>query len=100
MKTCTDCNSEMETHEAKTPEGVLYQYYKCKKCGDEIVNMTQLHEVAEKYRQMKKYHAKLTKWGLSLGVRIPKELVKKYKLKDNAEVIILPEEEGIRIMSA
>jgi antitoxin component of MazEF toxin-antitoxin module len=62
--------------------------------------MTQLHEVAEKYRQMKKYHAKLTKWGLSLGVRIPKELVKKYKLKDNAEVIILPEEEGIRIMSA
>lgn len=99
MKTCTSCNNEMETLETKTPEGVLYQYYKCKKCGDEIVNMAQLHEVAKKYRQMRKYHAKLTKWGFSLGVRIPKDLVKKYKLKDNGEVIILPEEEGMRIMT-
>jgi hypothetical protein len=59
--------------------------------------MKQLHEVAEKYREMKKYYAKLTPWGKSLGLRIPNELVKKYNLKK--EVMLLPENEGIRIVA-
>ncbi len=71
----------MEELKSKTPEGVEYNYFKCKKCGEEIVDMKQLHKVAERYREIKMYHAKLSKWGLSLGVRIPKELVKQYKLK-------------------
>ena len=33
---------------AKTPEGIEYNYYKCEKCGEEIVDMKQLHKVAEK----------------------------------------------------
>ena len=31
---------------------------------------------------LKKYQVKLSKWELSSGLRIPKELVKKYSLKD------------------
>ena len=34
----------------KTPEGVEYKYFKCNKCGEEIVDMKQLHNVVEKYR--------------------------------------------------
>jgi len=30
-------------------EGVGYKYYKCQSCGEEIVDMKQLHQVAEKY---------------------------------------------------
>ncbi len=90
----------MEELKAKTPEGVSYNYYRCKSCGEEIVNMNQLHEVAQKYRVMKRYHARLSKWGLSVGLRIPKELVQKYKFKDNEEVVILPEEKGIKIIPA
>ena len=60
--------------------------------------MKQLHEVAEKYRKMKKHTAKISKWGLSLGIRIPNELVKKYKLKPNEEVSIIPEKDGLRII--
>lgn len=89
----------MNILEGKTPEGFTYNYYKCKKCGEEIVDMKQLHEVAEKYRFMKKYHAKITKWGLSLGLRIPKTLAKKYGFKDNEEVTLIPEEEGIKIVA-
>lgn len=99
MKECNSCRNEMEQVEAKTPDGIPYNYYTCKKCGEEIVDMKQLHEVAEKYRFMKKYHAKLTKWGLSLGVRIPKDLVRKYKFKNNKEVTIIPEEKGIKIVA-
>ncbi len=99
MKKCSECGGSMESFEAKTPENISYHYYKCKKCGEEIVNRKQLHEVAEQYRVLKKYNVKLSKWGLSLGIRIPKELVNKYKLKDEDKVAIIPEKEGIRIIT-
>ena len=60
--------------------------------------MGQLHEVAEQYRTLKRYNVKLSKWGLSLGIRIPKELVKRYDLKNDGEVSIIPEKKGIKIL--
>lgn len=99
MKKCAECNGEMKELQAKTPEGVVYSYYKCGRCGEEIVDMKQLHSVAEKYRTMKKYSAKLSQWGLSLGLRIPKELVKEYNLKKEREVVIVPEKGGIKIIA-
>lgn len=36
--------------------------------------------------------------GLSPELRIPKDLVNKYKLKDNKEAAIIPEERGIKIV--
>ncbi len=88
----------MKELKAETPEGFEYDYFKCSKCGEEIVDMHQLHSVAEKYRHMKKFNVKVSKWGVSLGVRIPKELAKKYGLRDDSEVTIIPEEKGIRII--
>lgn len=99
MKSCNECNGRMKENQAKTPEGIIYSYFKCEKCGEEIVNMSQLHHVANKYRALKKYHVKLSKWGLSLGLRIPKEIVKKYNLKNSEEVSIIPEKDGIRIVT-
>ncbi len=98
MKKCSDCSGELKELKAKTPDGVPYAYYSCSNCGEEIVDMNQLHAVAEKYRVMKKYSAKISKWGLSLGIRIPKELVKRYKFKNEKEVTIIPEREGIRVI--
>jgi len=100
MKKCTECNGKMEELKAETPEGVDYKYFKCEKCGEEILNMKQLHKVAQVYRDMKRYHVKISKWGMSLGLRIPKELVQKYDFKDNEEVTIVPEKEGIKIIPA
>jgi len=100
MKKCTECKGEMKELISKTPEGIEYKYFKCNKCGEEILNMNQLHNVAEKYREMKRFQAKVSKWGMSLGVRIPKELVKKYHFKDNEEVTMIPEKEGIKIIPA
>ncbi len=90
----------MEEKEAMTPEGIKYTYFKCRGCGEEIVNMEQLHAVAEKYRVLKLYHAKMTLWGQSLGLRIPKTLVARYHLKPNEEVSIIPEKEGIKVIPA
>ncbi len=100
MRKCSKCKGKMKELTGKTSEGVNYDYFRCNKCNDEILNMAQLHNVAGKYRAMKKFHAKLTKWGLSLGLRIPKELVDKYKLTAEEEVTILPEKGGIKIIPA
>jgi len=100
MKRCTKCKGNMKELTAKTPEGFEYKYFKCEKCGEEILDMDQLHNIAEKYRAMKRFNAKISKWGMSLGLRIPKELVKKYHLKDDGEVAIIPEEKGMRIIPA
>lgn len=100
MKKCSECNGVMKEMSALTPEGVEYHYYKCNQCGEEMLNMEQLHNVAQKYRLLKSYHVKLSKWGLSLGVRIPKELAEKYKLKENKEVIIIPEKQGMKMIPA
>jgi len=92
MKKCSECNGKMEKKLGKTPEGVSYTFFKCLKCGEEILFMNQLHNVAEKYREMKRFKVKLNKWGLSLGLRIPKELVYRYKLNDKKEVLITEED--------
>jgi hypothetical protein len=88
----------MKEFEGKNEDGISYHYFKCEKCGEEVLDMKQLHDMSQKYRQMKKFHTKISRWGLSLGFRIPKELVKRYNLKDKKEVAIIPEENGIRII--
>ena len=72
----------------------------CEKCGEEILNMEQLHTVANKYRMIKNYHVKLSSWGLSLGVRIPKEMIQKYKLKNNDKLVLIAEKDGIKVVPA
>ena len=90
----------MKEMSSKTADGVPYVYFKCGKCGEEMLNMSQLHAVADRYREMKRYHAKISKWGQSLGLRIPKVLAKKYRYTDESEVVIIPEEKGLKIVSA
>ncbi len=88
----------MKEKQDVTPEGVTYKYFTCEHCGEEILDMKQLHEVAEQYRAIKLYHAKVTRWGQSLGFRIPKALVTKYHFKANDEVALIPEKKGIKIV--
>jgi antitoxin component of MazEF toxin-antitoxin module len=40
----------------------------------------------------------VTRWGQSLGLRIPKVLAERYKFKANDEVALLPEKNSIKII--
>lgn len=96
---CARCNGETIEKEGNHDDGVTYHYYSCTKCGEKFLDMDQLHEVAEKYRQMKKYKAKVSQWGDSIAIRIPKELAIEYKLKPNQNVNLIPENKAIRIVT-
>jgi len=97
MKKCSQCGKTTVIKYAKLKDGTPYQYYSCT-CGEHFLDMKQLHEVAEIYRKKKRNIAKLSRWGVSLGVRIPKEIVQKYNLKEKSEVTFIPEENGIRMI--
>lgn len=94
MRKCSECGSRM-IKGLSSIEGAEYEFYKCTKCGDEVIDMGQLHDLSGKWREVKRYKAKLTPWGKSLGIRIPRELVKKYALK--GEVTLIPDDKGITI---
>ncbi|MFH1391159.1 MAG: AbrB/MazE/SpoVT family DNA-binding domain-containing protein [Candidatus Diapherotrites archaeon] len=96
---CTKCSKKMVEKKGSTPEGAEYNYYQCKECNEEILNMEQLHKVAKQYREMKKYTAKLSKWGESIAIRIPKEILKTYNLKENEKVTLIPEKKAIKIIT-
>ena len=95
---CNKCSGATRIKTDTTPDGVQYSYHQCVKCGESVVDMNQLHEVAQKYRAIKRYHARLTKWGYSLGLRIPKELAEKYKFSTAREVTLVPEKHGLLIV--
>lgn len=75
-----------------------YQFYRCGSCGEEFLDMGQLHDVAERYRKLKRYTAKLSRWGQSTGLRIPKELIERYRFCD--EVTLVPQAKGILVVKA
>src|SRR3989344_1284046 len=100
VRKCSGCNTVQVIVQGATPDGVPYSYYRCPGCREEVLSMEQLHEVSERYKMLKKHHAKITPWGRSLGIRIPKALAKKYKFSAQKEVIMIPEEHGIRLILA
>jgi predicted RNA-binding protein with EMAP domain len=100
MKKCFECNKIMKEMESETPEGIKYCYFRCENCGEEVVDMRQLHDIAQEYRKMKKFSVRISKWGTSLGLRIPKELTKRYNLKESDEVIIVPDDKCLRVILA
>ncbi len=97
-KTCSECGRPMKELKGSTSEGLEYVYFKCAGCGEELASREQLHDIAMRSRALKTYNAKITKWGQSLGIRIPKELAAMHKITDNEEVTIVPEENGFRVL--
>ncbi|MBI5636143.1 hypothetical protein HY993_04240 [Candidatus Micrarchaeota archaeon] len=47
MKKCAQCGGNFVELNSKTPQGVAYRYFRCLKCGDEVVDLKQLHEAAK-----------------------------------------------------
>lgn len=94
---CT-CGGRRVKMAGKTPDGISYSYWRCKKCKEEVLGMKELHELSQKYEKIRKYSARTTRWGLSLGMRIPSEIVKRYKIKNKEELTIIPEKSGFRVV--
>jgi hypothetical protein len=96
-KKCWECGGSSEEKIGYTPEGLSYNYWKCKKCGDEILTMRQLHDIAKKERKV--IEATISKWGTAIAMRIPKSIVQTYNLVPGKKATIIPEKTGFKVIS-
>ena len=80
-------------------DGVTFDAMKCSHCGEEIMTMPQLEDLAGKYRRIRDAK-KITfaKWGNSLAVRIPQDIAKKFNIAEGREGTLVKEKEGIMII--
>lgn len=98
-KKCWDCGSKMSKFTDFIEEGIEYEYFKCDKCGREILTMDQLHEVAKKYKELRKaYRVIVSKWGTALAMRIPKDIVEAQNIKPREKLLVVPERSGFKVI--
>lgn len=97
---CYKCKGDMKIFRDIMPkERVEYEGLECVKCGERIVTTPQLQSLASKYRKLRKAkEVTFSKWGNSLAVRIPSDIVNSYNLKDGKHGLITKDKNGIRII--
>jgi hypothetical protein len=95
-KKCWECGGLSEEMLGHTPEGLEYKYWKCKKCGEEVLSMRQLHVISNKEKAM--MEAKISKWGGAVAIRIPKSIVQTYNLVPGRNATIIPEKTGFKVV--
>ena len=96
-KVCWECGGVAEELTKYTPEGFSYNYWRCAKCGDEVLSMRQLEVMAKKQRELRRAkEATVSKWGTALAIRIPKEVVVAQRIQTGEKFLIMPEKIGFR----
>ena len=97
---CPICKKNMKLIEDVIKEdGIPFQAYKCLSCGEELMNMAQLKQLAMRYRKLRAAKSvTLAKWGNSLAVRIPKAYAALFKLKEGTDAMIIKEKDGLKII--
>ncbi|MBI4141403.1 AbrB/MazE/SpoVT family DNA-binding domain-containing protein [Candidatus Woesearchaeota archaeon] len=97
---CPICKGNMVvTKDVMPKEKVVFEAYKCEKCGEELMNMQQLKSLADKYMELRKAKdVSFAKWGNSLAVRIPKDIVGELGIKEGTHALVTREKESIKIV--
>lgn len=98
---CPTCLKEtMElVKDTMEQDEVDFDAYRCSKCGEEIMTMKQLKVLAGKYRVLRKAkEVTFAKWGNSIAVRIPSDIVEEYGFDVGKHGLLKKDKEGIKII--
>jgi hypothetical protein len=99
---CPICNGEMKKiKEGIKQDSIGLEAFKCESCGEEIMDIKQLKNLAQKYRKFRlAKEVTFAKWGNSIAVRIPNDIVNTYKITSGSSGILTKDKEGIKIIPA
>ena len=100
---CPSCSTgEMQrTKDIIEQDGIEFEAYRCKSCLEEILTMKQLKTLASKYRRLRMAkEITFTKWGNSIAVRIPKDIVRELNIEVGSSGILLKDKKEIKIIPA
>ena len=99
-KKCPQCRTSLEKVKFDIGYGVEVESLHCKKCGFNIKENNRLKTAISSLREQMSKEIKIVKVGTGLGVRLPNEVVKSYKLKKGEEIVIKPELDGIKLVTS
>jgi|SRR3989344_2149283 len=100
---CPICNKgKMEkVKDMMEQDGIEFEAFRCSNCGEEIMDMKQLKVLANKYRKFRRSkEIVFSKWGNSIAVRIPVDVVNEYHITSGKHGILTRAKEGIKIIPA
>jgi|SRR3989338_9313247 len=97
---CPICKGEMEKiKDVIKQDRVEFEAFRCKSCREEIMDMKQLKNLAGEYRKLRKAKEIIfSKWGNSIAVRIPIEVVNEFNIRSGKHGLLTKDKEGIRII--
>ena len=96
---CPMCKGKMEkVQDSIKQDNVDFEAFKCNSCGEELMDMKQLKSVAKKYRKLRQSkEVMFAKWGNSIAVRIPKEIVDEFHIKSGKQALLTKDKNSIKI---
>ena len=98
-KKCPQCKTSLEKVKFNIGYGVEVESLHCKKCGFNITENNKLKTAISSLREQMSKEIKIVKVGTGLGVRLPNEVVRSYKLKKGEEITLKPELDGIKLVT-
>ena len=80
-------------------DGISFEAWYCHSCQEELLTMPQLKSLAKEYRKLRKAkEIRFAKWGNSIAIRIPQDIVEAYQIKEGKHALLIKDKEGIRII--
>ena len=98
-KKCPQCKTNLKKVKFDIGYGVEVESLHCKNCGFNITENNRLKTAISTLREQMSKEIKIVKVGTGLGIRIPNEVVKSYKLKKGEEIVLKPELDGIKLVT-
>jgi len=99
-KTCPQCKVLMQKMQYEIGYGIDVESYHCQECGFNVTEDKHLQPALKALRLKLQKEIKLVQVGNGIGVRIPNELAKSYKLKKGEAITLKPEDDGIKLVTA
>ena len=96
---CPICSGKMNKMKDKIKQDdVEFDAFKCAQCGEEIMTMSKLKVLANKYRKLRQAKdVTFSKWGNSLAVRIPSDIADEFHISAGKHGILTKDKDGIKI---
>jgi hypothetical protein len=100
MKNCPQCKNKMKPWVFDVGYWVKVKSLHCEKCGFNVTNDKDLVPAMAKLRAKMEKEVRIIRVGEGLGIRFPNEVVKAFNISGGKDVLLQPEEDGIKIILA
>jgi len=95
---CPQCKTNLEEIKFDIGYGINVESKHCKKCGFNVTDDKKMKKALIAFKKQSSKEVKVVRIGNGLGIRFPNEVAKGLKLKKGMDVLLMPEEKGIKIV--